>query len=142
MRDIPHQLHLVHLVVACVVGAVVYLVAGHDRWVSHRAPTVPTVPRHDTTHVRVQPPGIHHTTADYEDTDTVLPSYVESRSIPIHSENVLTTPYLQRTNNRMPGCSVLPTEVMPELAVVEQTPAASRCPRVNAWCSPLCGLYV
>lgn len=153
MQNISYIICII-LIILCVIGVIVYIVV-HDTSSTHSSKVlhnVHTAIQQQNQHRPTQQSSnhLHHMSTDkhpshasslYEDTKTVLPSYVESRSVPLYAENVQTQPYLQHTNNQMPPCSQLPNDVPPTLAVAKHTPP-SKCPRVNFWCSPLCGMYV
>ena len=159
MQNISYIICIIFIIL-CVIGVIVYITF-HDKSSTHSSKALHDV--HTTIQQQKQQHHHHHptqqlsnhlhhmstdkhpshasTSSSYEDTETVLPSYVESRSVPLYAENVQTQPYLQQTNNQMSLCSQLPNDVPPTLDVVKHTPP-SKCPRVNFWCSPLCGIYV
>ena len=129
------------LLIVCIIGGVVYISSETNTKSSsslkHLQNTTPTKqPQLQIIRTEVSLPIQTHI-----QTKNVLPSYVESRSILVEAEDVSQQPFVQRTNNVMSPYAPLPNNVPPSLSVAEHTPA-SRCPRVNFWCSPLCGLYV
>ena len=134
-----HNLHIIYLIllIVCIIGGVVYISTNMKTESS-------TSLKHlqHTTPIKQQQLQIIRTEVSLPiQTKNVLPSYVESRSILVEAEDVSQQPFVQRTNNVMSPYAPLPNNVPPSLSVAEHTPA-SRCPRVNFWCSPLCGLYV
>lgn len=110
MLDTPHAIYFIILIV-CVICALVYLTTEYDLPKSRHERVTHTPPHHLDP-----PPGYVHTglytchvlqngqpaaLREPRCTDSVLPSYVESRSVTQPCENVLHCPFAQRTNNVM-----------------------------------------